>query len=232
MGAWIKKKCPEGYISKHDLADKLKIPRYAISRAIKSEKLIATNDGYINLNNEINIIFMNKGFKATVINRNYLNDLHNKGLNKCSKCGEIKSIIFFNKDNSKTTGIRSSCKNCETIRHRNYRQNNKEKENKRKKLYWKKHPEKKREKQKRYRERNLDKCRERERNKSERDIKRMCDYYIVKLFNKNTVIKFDKKDIPKEIIELYRTNLTLKREIKNIYQGESNERKETVNHGT
>ena len=45
---------------------------------------------------------------------------------QCNKCGELKPLSKFSKDKSKKGGIRTTCKDCDAIVGRAYRQNNKE----------------------------------------------------------------------------------------------------------
>jgi hypothetical protein len=45
----------------------------------------------------------------------------------CNKCGEIKEICEFGKNNREKDKINTICKNCENLKSKNYRLNNKEK---------------------------------------------------------------------------------------------------------
>ena len=41
---------------------------------------------------------------------------------RCTKCDEKKPIAEFSRDRSKPSGYRSSCKACDSIRHRKYKE--------------------------------------------------------------------------------------------------------------
>ena len=45
--------------------------------------------------------------------------LHDQGLQRCNKCGEIKSLFKFNADSSEKTGLRRICTNCISKSQRN-----------------------------------------------------------------------------------------------------------------
>ena len=46
--------------------------------------------------------------------------------NVCSKCHQNKPLTEYNKDKSKTDGLRFSCKQCQSIQAKHYRENNKQ----------------------------------------------------------------------------------------------------------
>ncbi len=49
------------------------------------------------------------------------------GTKQCSKCGEIKPLSSFNKDKARKDGLRASCKICQELSNKKYRQNNRSK---------------------------------------------------------------------------------------------------------
>ena len=44
----------------------------------------------------------------------------------CTKCNQIKPLREYNKDKSKTDGLRYSCKQCQSIAKKQYRDNNRQ----------------------------------------------------------------------------------------------------------
>ncbi|MDH3362127.1 MAG: hypothetical protein OEM50_01610 [Gammaproteobacteria bacterium] len=66
---------------------------------------------------------------------------------KCNQCGEVKSLSLFPKDRAAAGGYRAKCKDCVSIRDKEYRSRNKEKIKQRQHNYYvrnKKHLKKKR----------------------------------------------------------------------------------------
>jgi hypothetical protein len=57
------------------------------------------------------------------------------GTKKCPRCGEIKPFSSFNKDKRKKDGLRASCKICQELSNKKYRQNNRDKILQRKQEY-------------------------------------------------------------------------------------------------
>ena len=57
----------------------------------------------------------------------------------CSKCGETKSLIEFNRDKTKKDGRRPDCKECRKVQKRKYYQNHRERMNKQSREYHKEH---------------------------------------------------------------------------------------------
>ena len=327
---------PDGYLSPAKLAEKLEISKAAISKAIRNNNLIKEYNGSINLNNQINLIFINRGKGKKERHKNERSkrneELLKTGQKECCDCKQVLSLsdFYYNKTYSGkcinccaiATGIWAKANkekikinrdlykekykdiinekgrkyyhdNNDKIRNRNrinerkrmqdekYRINKrqyqrnwkkkiidecKEKENifaeNNKELimilddihetvkkvrrkarinmtraaYRAKFPEKCREKDrkkyKRYREKYGEKLKEKARLYTKRRIETISDTYIISILNNNSIIRIKKADVPPGYFELYRANLMLKRELKNFSQGESNERKETVNHGT
>ena len=43
----------------------------------------------------------------------------------CTKCNQIKRLTEYNKDKTKSDGLRSSCKQCRSIKSKQYRDKNK-----------------------------------------------------------------------------------------------------------
>ena len=96
------------------------------------------------------------------------------GTKKCSKCGEVKLLSDFPRDRHKKDGLRASCKACNKLRHKEYRQinrdrvleyfkeyrqNNREKRAQYEKEYRQKHSDKVHQRQKKWRQNNPDKVR-------------------------------------------------------------------------
>lgn len=64
------------------------------------------------------------------------------GLTKeCSKCGEVKSVIEFNRNKSKKYGVESTCKKCKAKYQKQYNQEHKEEINNRQRKYNQEHRE-------------------------------------------------------------------------------------------
>tara|TARA_R100000501_G_C2515352_1_gene45040 strand:+ start:72 stop:470 length:399 start_codon:yes stop_codon:yes gene_type:complete len=116
---------------------------------------------------------------------------------KCYKCKQTKSLDrFYKKSSNKTDMLSGRCKKCDDILKATWRKNNSKKVKAYERKRWKSG------------------------NKREKDILRgrkhrleMSDLYIRDLIRKNSET-LTKKDIPKDLIELYRIVLTLKRELK------------------
>ncbi len=95
---------------------------------------------------------------------------------KCSKCGELKSINDFYKDEARKDGHFSGCKKCEAEYRKERYKNNPEsyKENNRK--YREKNPEKEKERKRKWRKKNPEKVKEinrkRYKNNKEKERKR------------------------------------------------------------
>jgi|TARA_Y100000296_G_C4992210_1_gene165979 hypothetical protein len=114
----------------------------------------------------------------------------------CNKCKSTKDSSLFYKCSSKKDKKASNCKKCDDIAKNNWRKNNPKKVKSYEKYRW----------------RNTD--------KKEKDLKRalnhrlnMSDLYIRELMTK----KFkglDPKDIPDDLVIIYRENLRLKRKLK------------------
>ena len=327
---------PDGYLSPAKLAEKLEISKAAISKAIRNNNLLKEDNGSINLNNQINLIFINRGKGKKERHKNERSkrneELLKTGQRECCDCKQILSLsdFYYNKTYA------GKCINCCAIAARIWAKANKEKvkincdlykekykdiirekaknryqenidyyrklnrENHKIKMqdnkyrmkkrqyhriwrnniidkrkekerifaennkeliiilddiheivkterrkarikmtraaYRARFPEKCREKDrkryKRYRERYKEKLKEKARLNTKRNIDTISDTYIISILNNNSIIRIKKADVPPGYFELYRANLMLKRELKNFSQGESNERKETVNHGT
>jgi hypothetical protein len=93
---------------------------------------------------------------------------------QCSKCKEVKLLNDFPRDRRKRDGLRASCKDCNKLRHKEYRQTNQDKvleyfkeyrQNNRgkraqyQKEYRQKHPDEECQRLKRWRQNNPDKAR-------------------------------------------------------------------------
>jgi hypothetical protein len=114
---------------------------------------------------------------------------------KCSKCKEIKDISMFYKNKQKKDNLQSNCKKCHTITCKDYIARNPEKY----KEWNKKQMTKKRAYQSKMRSRKL--------------RKDMTNSYLKDLITMNNT-DLKPKDIPNELAELWKINLTLKRELK------------------
>lgn len=81
----------------------------------------------------------------------------------CSKCKEEKSLEEYHWSNKKLNRRKYSCKDCESKRNKEYRENNKEKENLRNYRWYKDNKKKSKEREKRYRENNKERIKKRKR---------------------------------------------------------------------
>jgi hypothetical protein len=63
-------------------------------------------------------------------------------MKKCSICNILKDEKFFSKDNQKKNGLRSNCKECKSIKDKEWREKNKEKKKNIDKEYYKSNSEK------------------------------------------------------------------------------------------
>ena len=113
----------------------------------------------------------------------------------CNKCKSTKDSSLFYKCSSKKDKKASNCKKCDDIAKNNWRKNNPKKVKSYEKYRW----------------RNTD--------KKEKDLKRalnhrlnMSDSYIRELMTKK-IKGLDAKDIPDDLIIIYRENLKLKRQL-------------------
>ena len=162
----------------------------------------------------------------------------------CKSCTRIIARQYHdnNKKKERNRGKKYRDNNKEKLKkyQQQYCANNKEKVSNRKKQWsennkghikqeGKQYRENNREHIKQYRENNRDKARL----LRNHEVTVAADGYLLNLINGHGIIKLKKEDIPPEFIELKRTSLMLKREIKNKFQGEKNEqeskdRKESV----
>jgi len=78
-------------------------------------------------------------------------------IKKCTKCGVEKPFSEFYKEKTVKSGLRSSCKDCERLRNKIYREKNKEKVKKHAKEYCKKNKEKLKDTLYKWREENPEK---------------------------------------------------------------------------
>lgn len=63
-------------------------------------------------------------------------------MKRCPRCKQIKTLNEFNKNRSKKDGLTSYCRQCMSEKHRQYRQQNKDKLSLQKKRYYQKNKEK------------------------------------------------------------------------------------------
>ena len=113
----------------------------------------------------------------------------------CNRCKSTKDISLFYKCSSKKDKKASHCKKCDNIAKNNWRKNNPEKVKAYEKGRW------------------------RQGNKRTADIERsrkqrleLNDSYVRELMTKKHE-GLDAKDIPDELVQAYKTNLRLKREL-------------------
>ena len=114
----------------------------------------------------------------------------------CNKCKSTKDSSLFYKCSSKKDKKTSNCKKCDDIAKTNWRKNNHKKVKSYEKHRW------------------------RTTDKGEKDLKRalnhrlnMSDSYIRELMTKK-IKGLDPKDIPDDLVIIYRENLRLKRKLK------------------
>lgn len=107
---------PDGYLSPTKLAEKLNISRAAISKAVKVGNLIRHNTGFIDLNNDTNIEYINRGKgerrKTESCKKNEV--LFKNEQRECSNCKQILSLSDFYYDNKKNM-YNGKCIKCTAI---------------------------------------------------------------------------------------------------------------------
>jgi len=163
---------------------------------------------------------------------------------KCTKCGLLKDLTGFYKNAKGKGGLQAHCKNCAKVASKEYRLTNLEMCRAKKKLYCAKNRDMILAEKKRYYENNRDrlirKAREYElnnrdkvnaahRNWNNKNIElrklinkryntkskgQLTDSYVKRILTKRSDLKF--KDIPNELVEIKRTQLLIKRHIKEI----------------
>jgi hypothetical protein len=76
------------------------------------------------------------------------------GTKRCPKCEEVKSLSSFNKNKTRKDGHQNTCKTCQRLYHKEYRQNNRDRELQRCKEYRQNNPDKVSQWQKEYYQNN------------------------------------------------------------------------------
>ena len=114
----------------------------------------------------------------------------------CNKCDNDKDISMFYKDKSQKHGLRSCCKKCDDITTELWRKNNKD-------IYLARQRE-------RSRTKHAKKVRK---TRSQKHRTEMSDMYIRSLITKRSE-DLKPEDISQELVDLWKVNLKLKREIR------------------
>ena len=153
------------------------------------------------------------------------------GLKKCSKCGEVKGVEDYRKDNQKSDGLYSSCRLCVSIAYKNYYIINSHKVRELSLLYNSNNRLKVQLSTKKYRNKNKDRLNElqkkyRMENKDDRkrkyisDVASLTDTYVKGVICCGS--KIPAIFIPPELIEIKRTILKTKRLCKTLKNSEVN----------
>jgi len=139
---------------------------------------------------------------------------------KCSKCGEVKGLGEFYKNNSAKDGRGGYCKTCQGAATKKWRANNPEKVNnpEKQKQYrdnWEaKNFEKNREYREKYRKDNREIVNRRSRESQKRAYDMLSDSYIRKRLYGTAALSA--KDIPPQLIELKREAIRIERYLKEL----------------
>lgn len=129
-------------------------------------------------------------------------------LKVCSKCKEEKSICEFSNRTSSKDGKRSSCKKCESLNTKQWRQNNQEKVKSQKQRYLKKNHQKNLDRGKNYREENKEKSLLRGRKWRDENREYSINYYQTnKSKINNQILQRKRKDVIFKLSSLYRSKL-------------------------
>lgn len=128
----------------------------------------------------------------------------------CSKCKQPKAFVLFYASKGSKDGIYSHCKECHKKMCKECHEKTKEQKYAKAKEYRKKNPEKIRELSKKWDQCNKEKRKLLSKNSAIRKRAKLTDSYIV-----NSLMGGAKENIPKELIEAKRIQLTIHRMLKN-----------------
>ena len=137
---------------------------------------------------------------------------------KCTKCGVVFPLTteYFYRDSYAKIGFSAHCRSCMAIYIKEYNNKNKEKIKEQRKEYYSKNREKLIEYTKEYASKNREKRKEyRSKNKEKiNEYARKLVYNLHDCYIAGGLLKMRVKDVPKEVLELKRIIIKLRRELK------------------